>query len=85
MCFQPVKISSPRIEFGDSQSNIFVVVTTRSDLNNSFVSTQESFQTRSQVCQTWECTGLAMVWNFGKHQRDCSPAQMHNNESQCEK
>ena len=39
MCFQPVKISSPLVEFGDSYSNIFVVVTTRADLNNSFVST----------------------------------------------
>ena len=34
-----MKISSPRIEFGDSMKNILVVVTTRADLNNSFVST----------------------------------------------
>ena len=37
--FQPVKISSPRIEFGDSMKNILVVVTIRADLNHSFVST----------------------------------------------
>ncbi len=54
MCFQPVKISSPLVEFDDSYSNIFVVVTTRADLNNSFVSTLRGVSRHVLKCAKYE-------------------------------